>query len=267
MSKKPARPTGVLKGTNVVRSITGMPELRDPFVFKFPTRKEDAEDLAMKGLITELSKRYVQYEFVNHSRHLKEDGPDFDVMWNGNVAHVELTEYAPLKGPYESAKRVFTAEEMARGLEERVLVKNSNYARRGIKPMFLLLYVTDDAFYVTEEVLLLLAYYLQFHADIIFEAIFFVAFWPDGRPHMRMPFPHREDLRLRDMSHISKQQVINLDVSDSELIASDVGEQTITVRQNLPPGADLRLLPDSLKAHIPGFEALITELQKKNNRV
>src|SRR5436309_2289856 len=62
------------------------------------------------------------------------------------------------------------------------------------------------------------------------------------------------------MSHISKQQVINLDVSDSKLIASDVGEQTITVRQNLPPGADLRLLPDSLKAHIPGFEALITEL-------
>ena len=107
MSKKPARPTGVLKGTNVVRSITGMPELRDPFVFKFPTRKEDAEELAMKGLITELSKRYVQYEFVNHSRHPKEDGPDFDVMWNGNVAHVELTEYAPLKGPYESAKRVF----------------------------------------------------------------------------------------------------------------------------------------------------------------
>ena len=132
--------------------------------------------------------------------------------------------------------------------------------------MFLLLYVTDDAFYVTEEVLLLLAYYLQFHADIIFEAIFFVAFWPDGRPHMRMPFPHREDLRLRDMSHISKQQVINLDVSDSELIASDVGEQTITVRQNLPPGADLRLLPDSLKAHIPGFEALITELQSRLRR-
>jgi len=128
--KRPARPTGVLKGTNVVRTAGGMPEVREPFIFKFPTRKEDAEELAMKALVSELSKGYVAYRVDSYSKHPEEDGPDFDVVWNGAPGHVELTEYAPLKGPYETASRVFTVEEMARGLEERVLTKNRKYVKR-----------------------------------------------------------------------------------------------------------------------------------------
>lgn len=240
--------------------------MREPLIFKLPARKEEAEDFTMSALVRELSQGYagVPFKFDGYSRHPKEDGPDFDVTWNGQTAYVELTEYAPLRGPYETANRLFTVEEMARGLEERVLTKNANYTRRNMLPIFLLLYVTDDAFYVSEEVMLLLAHYLQFRQDLIFKAIFFVAFRaPEGRPHMRMPFPHRDDLRLRDMRGIAKQQVINANVSDRKIIHSDPSKQAITVRQYLPVGSDLSLLADSLKKQAPGLEALLVNQKKK----
>jgi|SRR5208337_2906911 len=240
-----------------------MPEIREPKVFKLPAGKEEAEESTMNALAAQLSKGYVPFRFDSYTRHPKEDGPDFDVIWNGSQAYVELTEYAPLRGPYEAASRLFTVEEMAKGLEERVVAKNENYKKRGMSPIFLLVYVTDDAFYVSEEVLILLAYYLQFHNDIIFEAVFFLAFWPDGRPHMRMPFPHYEDLRLRDMSRITKQQIINLDVLKREIIQSDPSKLEIVVRQYLPVGADLNLLADSLKEQAPGLKAVLAEQQKK----
>jgi len=81
---------------------------------------------------------------------------------------------------------------------------------------------------------------------------------------MRMPFPHREDLRLQNMSRISKQQVINLDVSHQKVIASDPNTKTITVRQYLPSGADLSLLADSLKAQTPELQAVLAKSHKKN---
>jgi hypothetical protein len=263
--KKPLRPTGTMKGANVAKTATGMPEIREPKVFKLPAGKEEAEEFTMNALAAELAKDYVPFRFDSYSRHPKEDGPDFDVIWNGTQAYVELTEYAPLGGPYEAAKRLFTVEEMARGLEERVVTKNKNYKKRGMSPIFLLVYVTDDAFYVSEEVLTLLAYYIQVHSDIIFEAVFFLAFWPDGRPHMRMPFPHREDLRLRDMSRIAKQQVANPDVLKQEIIQSDPAKLEIIVRQYLPVGIDLNLLADSLKGQVPGLKAFLAEQQKNKS--
>jgi hypothetical protein len=262
--KKPLRPTGTMKATQIAKTPAGMPEIRTPTVFKLPAGKEQAEEFTMNALTGELSKGYVPFRFDSYSRHPKEDGPDFDVIWNGSEAYVELTEYAPLGSrPYEAAKRLFTVQEMARGLEERVVDKNEKYTKRDMSPIFLLVYVTDDAFYVSEEVMILLAYYLQFHTDIIFKAVFFLAFWSDGRSHMRMPFPHYEDLRLRDMSRIAKQQVINPDAAKLKITQSDPTKLQITARQELPAGADPNLLADSLKELVPGLKAFLAEQQKK----
>lgn len=252
--KKTKRPTGTIKRINVINTPTGMPVVLPDEVFAFPHNKEDAEEVAMQALFRELQYGYVQYKFESYCRHPKEDGPDFDIVWNGKDAHVELVELAPLKGPYETAQRVFTVEEMANALVRLVHKKNEKYKARGYFPLFLLIYITDDAFYVAEDVLLVVAHMLQVGSPHVFEAVFFVSFWADKRAHMRMPYPHHENLLLLNTEPYLKKQVINPAAAEMKVVSRDPSTNSIVVRQYLPKGANLTEMVESVKAQLPGLE-------------
>lgn len=259
MSKKGKRPksVGSIKRINVVNSPSGMPLVLPPEVFSFPTDKDAAEEVAMKALFEELAHGYVPYHFESYRRHPKENGPDFDVTWNGKEAFVELTELAPLSGPYATARRVFTVKEMADALVGLVRSKNQKYEDRGYYPIFLLIYITDDAFYVAEEVLLVVAHMLQVGGKIVFDAVFFVSFWADGKPHMRMPYPHQENLLLLNIAPLVEMQVINPSSAEMKVISEDPQTNSIVIRQYLPKGAELSKLVDSIKNSLPGLEKVL----------
>lgn len=254
--KKP-KPTGSIKRLNIVNTPSGMPLVLPQQVFSFPQDKEEAEGVAMKALFEVLMLDYVQYKFESYRRHPKEDGPDFDVTWKGKEAFVELTELAPLSGPYSTAKRLFTVKEMADALIGLVEKKNKKYKGRGYSPLFLLIYITDDAFYVVEEVLLVVAHMLQVGNPIVFEALFFVSFWADGKPHMRMPFPHHENLLLLNIQPYLEKQVINPSSSEMRVVSKDPITNSIVVRHYLPKGADISKMVDSVKAMLPGLEKVL----------
>jgi hypothetical protein len=256
---KKGKPTGTIRSLNIVNTPSGMPLVLPEKAFSFPPSKDQAEEVAMKALHEELRLNYVQFKFDNYAKHPKEDGPDFDVIWDGQKAYVELTELAPLSGPYETARRVFTVKEMADLLVGLVEKKNSKYKDRGYSPLFLLIYVTDDAFYVAEEVLLVVAQMLQLISTLVFEGIFFVSFWADGRPHMRMPFPHHESLLLLDVQSYLEKQVINPSSSETKIVSTDPATNSIVVRQYLPRGAELSKLVDSVKAMLPGLEQALKD--------
>ena len=256
MSKKP-KPTGSIKRRNIINTPSGMPLLLPEEVFAFPQDKEAAEEVAMKALFEELKKDYVQFKFKTYCRHPKEDGPDFDVVWEKEGAFIELTELAPLSGPYTTAKRVFTVKEMAGLLVELVENKNRKYKNRGYSPLFLLIYITDDAFYVVEEVLLVVAHMLQIGSELVFEAVFFLSFWSDGKPHMRMPFPHHENLWLFNAQPYLEKQVINPSSAEMRIESVDPSTNSIVVRQYLPKGADISKMADSIKAMMPGLEKVL----------
>lgn len=252
--RQPARPAGTIRNAQVTQTADGMPVLLPHAIFSFPADKEAAEEIAMDGLASQLSHGYVPYSFQGWNRHSKQDGPDFDVIWNGSAAYVEATELAPLTGPYETAHRVFTVGEMSKILELLVLKKNAKYKDRGYTPVFLLLYVTDDAFYVAEEVLLVLAHRLQVGPQPIFEAVFFVSFWANGEAHMRMPFPHKDNLLLLNVDRFREQQVINPDITKYRVIEKNPATNSVTMRQYLPPGCDISMLVDSIKRQLPGLD-------------
>jgi len=259
MSKKRKRPkpVGSIKRVSVVNTPSGMPLVMPMQVFSFPTDKDAAEEVAMKALFDELAQGYVQYQFESFCRRPREDGPDFDAIWDGKAAFVELTELAPLCGPYATAQRVFTVREMADGLVALVRKKNQKYKTRGYYPIFLLIYITDDAFYVAEEVLLVVAHMLQVGEAIVFEAVFLVSFWADGKPHMRMPYPHQENLLLLNIAPLLQMQVINPDSQEARVISKDPHTNSIVIRQFLPEGAEISKLVDSTKATLPGLEKML----------
>lgn len=254
--KRP-RPTGSIKRINIVNTPSGMPLVLPQEIFSFPQDKEAAEEVAMKALFDVLMLDYVEYKFESYRRHPKEDGPDFDVTWNGKAAFAELTELAPLSGPYKTAKRLFTVKEMADALVELVEKKHKKYKDRGYFPLFLLIYITDDAFYVVDEVLLVVAHMLQVGNPIVFEAVFFVSFWADGKPHMSMPFPHHEKLLLLNIQSYLEKQVINPSSSEMKIVSKDPSTNSIVVRQYLPKGADISKMVDSVKAMLPGLEKVL----------
>ncbi len=247
-SKRPARPTGTITGRRVSQTSDGLPIVMPLEIFKFPSIKEDAELVAVNGLLSQL--QYVPYQFTLLGRHPHENGPDFDVTWNDKPAFVEVTELAPLTGPYRGARRVFTVGEMTEILENLIRKKHSIYAARGYRPVFLLIYVTDDAFYVAEEVLLTLAHCLQLGSPLTFEAVFFVSFWSDGRAHLRMPFPDPRNLAMLNIARLRDQQVINPDLTDSRIVSADPSGRTVTIRQYLPKGCDPSKLVESIKAQL-----------------
>lgn len=254
---KKYKPTGSIKQVNVANTPSGMPIVLPQEEFSFPQDKEAAEEVAMKALFEELKQDYVHYKFESYSRHPQEDGPDFNVSWDGKEAFVELTELAPLSGPYKTAKRVFTVKEMSDTLVGLAKTKFKKYKDRGFSPLFLLIYITDDAFYVVEEVLLVVAKALQVDPPTVFEAIFFVSFWANGKPHMSMMFPHHENLLSLNVEPYLEKQVINPASSQFKILSEDPNTNSIIVRQYLPAGADISKMVDSVKAKLPGLDILL----------
>lgn len=260
--KTSARPAGSVKSTPVGKTADGMPFILPQKVFSFPSEKQRAEEIAMRGLYDQLRIGHLPYNFSSYKAHPKQDGPDFNVVWNNGGAFVEITELAPLKGPYSTARRVFRVGEMAKLMASLVEKKNEKYKSRGYKPIFLLIYVTDDAFYVVEEVLQLLAKYLQIGKDLVFEAVFYLAFSADGVPHVRMPFPHDEELRFVNVERFANYQVINPDTAKYRVVEEDFARNILTIRQYLPEGAELSNLAPSVRLLLPGLEHVLAT--KKN---
>ncbi|MCH8491126.1 MAG: hypothetical protein LAT81_14525 [Oceanicaulis sp.] len=257
--RKSKRPSGSIKSRNIYSNNVGMPTIGPPRILKFPDEKNDAEAFAMYGLIFSLKGNHVPYFFDGANRYPSENGPDFEVQWNGRKAFLELTELAPLKGPYATAQRVFTVAEMASHLERLVENKNTLYSVREFKPLFLLIYVTDDAFYTSEEVLVVLCDTLSKRSDLIFEAIFFVQFHADGRPVMRMPYPPSIDTNKIDIEYLKQKQIINFDSREFDVLEEDPISKSIVIRQRLPLGSDVRKLVDSIKNEMPGLNDVIAK--------
>lgn len=260
--KRLRRPTGTIKDRNIQLLPSGMPVIGDPLVLKFPEDKEAAEEMAMRGLIAALRADEGPFRFSSFTRHPQPDGPDFEIEWNGHRGYIELTELAPLRGPYSTAKRVFTVAEMARCMEQAVNQKQQKYLARPHRPLFLLIYVTDDAFYITEEVLAVFAYRLRGRKDIIFEAVFYLAFWADGRPCVRVAYPLERDISQEYVERVLDQQVINPDTDQYRVIEEDPATNSLVIRQYLPRGADMNRLVDSIKAMLPGIDRILGEKSK-----
>ena len=139
-----------------------------------------------------------------------EDDFDFTVSSPNGPAYLELTEIAPLTGPYEQAPAKYKPYDFGKAILSGILEKSNRYPKNMGRDAFLLLYVTHWSFALSKTTLACLRYWLT-GQPTVFRAIF--TYEPldteEGVPHWLFPVPP-ELIGLFDPEQVRENVCLNL---------------------------------------------------------
>src|ERR1051325_10755313 len=157
-----AKPTGTIGHV----SVTSGPEGTRGHAFKqieFPKDKSEIEELIASRFVKQIASTPAPGGQVltmdNLARNCESDF-DFTVMTSAGQAYLELMEAAPLEGPYEQAPGGYRPYEYAKNVLATIGEKAVRYPKAGVKPIYLLVYITHWAFRLSDSAVNCLRYWL-----------------------------------------------------------------------------------------------------------
>jgi len=155
--KKVNKPTG-FTGPVKVTITPGNTELEFQ-KFQFPIHKEEIEEIVVKGFIRTINK--IGDLSVQKYEQNEQNDLDFNLYTNGGLKLLELMEVAPLEhlqGSYDKALDSYKGFDFAEYILKKIMKKSDHYS--GVKSnIFLLIYVTDWHFILSETTTALLQYW------------------------------------------------------------------------------------------------------------
>lgn len=139
----------------------------------FPTEKDDIESYIVSCFIGSAEKALGQHFFLSNPRKNELDDFDFSVTTPKGEGYLELMEVAPLElheGGHDAAPNVYNRYEMAQSIHSKVVEKSEKYPRDLSLELFLLLYVTNYKFRLTNTTMKILAYFCH-NSSLRFDVI------------------------------------------------------------------------------------------------
>lgn len=115
----------------------------------YPTEKAEIESQIIGSFISSMNKNLAvsgEEFFLSNPKQNQENNIDFTVKSPNGLAHLELIEIAPLKGPYATAPSSYKPYEFAKAILAGIKKKSDHHAGTQWQDIFLLLYVTHWSF-------------------------------------------------------------------------------------------------------------------------
>jgi hypothetical protein len=127
----------------------------------FPRTKEEVEAVIVSGFLRSAQSRQLLPPTARAIQNCQDDF-DFTLTGCGNGKHLELMEIAPLehlRGTYDEAPTSYRPYDFAAYILEKLKGKSARYASSAGDALFLLMYVTDWRFTLSETVIALLQFW------------------------------------------------------------------------------------------------------------
>lgn len=181
-----------------------------------PDGKAEREHLIAKCFVNSLSGSAEFGIAILNFEQLPQADYDFKVVTQDGDRFLELTEFAPLAGPYADAEMANVGE-TADQICNAIAKKSAHYRASGT-PVILLVYVTHYAFQPEEYVFWLVEHYLR-KSQPRFEEVFFLVPRTQGPGELRLLHPTiGRDLSAREIEDYRKKGFVNADLSHSWII-------------------------------------------------
>lgn len=172
------KPTGISGSVSIGTEKDGTPLHRyEPF--EFPADKRECEVFIAKVFLEAMAKSpaldgtKLQMSKLNQN---PEQGLDFSVVVNGIAAELELTEVAPLTGPYKNTPPMYTVGDYVAWVMAKIEEKAGKYrSAKSTTPIYLLTYITHGPFMPWRGAVDSVRYHLRRLPDCPFAAVFFHA--------------------------------------------------------------------------------------------
>lgn len=256
--KPPRKPTGTITGHSIDLTPGEDARLESLGQFKLPEDKNAAETVVLSKMLS------VSASFLppvdTFKKFPTDHGPDFILnMIDRSESFAELLEIAPLKrGGYETASRVRNLGDFIDHIVEQVKIKETKYRDKPFKPIYLVLYVSDERFSPDPTQTKAIRNALNSIHLSAFEALYLVLFAYDGCPTVVLMRPFKNEFSRNEMRRLRKGQMIVADRTTAEVLQTnwDGDRFDTTVRMYLPPGADMSAykIGKTLTGQIPGVD-------------
>jgi hypothetical protein len=213
-SKIPHRkPTGEINAHSMTIAKGSDAQIDPVHTFKLPENKNLAETIVMEKIqgICHL------FDFLppiyGFEKFPTDHGPDFILkMIDSSVAYAELVEIAMLgSGGYRSADRVRIFGDYLDHVVNEYKKKQEKYLTRNYKPIYLIMYASDDRFIPDIKEILAIRFELNKLKNSVFISVFFLAISYDGSPGPFIVMPFRKQLTRNEVRIMRKKQMVRPD--------------------------------------------------------
>jgi len=221
------KPTGKLGPYKVQIDTKGNPQGNlEPI--KFPAGKDDIEEHIVEKFIISGKKKFKESFFISQPQKNELDDFDFQVRTPKGTAFLELMEIAPLElneGGYDKASKSYDCYEFANYIFSKFKIKSDKYPNNLSTELYLLLYITDFKFSLSETTIHLLRFFC-FREALKFDVIFLYSPLDENEGNVDWLYPlAEEDFEGFDPEkYRGKFKVINLDLEEGKIIRGDQPE-------------------------------------------
>lgn len=240
--KQPRKPTGEIRHRELSIKPGEKPSLSEMMMFKLPEDKNAAETVIMDKLFSHVGGAPFLPRITSYQKFPDDHGPDFNLTLAGNLpAYAELTEIAILKGPYSKAARVRNRGDYIDHVVALVAEKERIYGATDFRPIYLVIYVSDEVFSPDIPTTRLLRREVNLMPPSCFEGIFLVLFAHNGDATIVNLRPDNDLMPRNEARMLRRGQMVFPDLSMAKIISDkSLGNQIdTTVRVFLPPGTDM----------------------------
>jgi hypothetical protein len=239
--KPPRKPTGQIRHRELSFTPGKKPELTPVMTFKLPEEKNAAESVVMGKLFSHVGRAVFLPRIHSFEKFPTDHGPDFKLTLAEGPAFAELTEIALLTGPYATALRVRNTGDYIDHVVALVKEKERIYREADFKPIYLVIYVSDEVFSPDVPTTMALRKAINSMPPSCFEGIFLVLFAHKGDSTIVKIRPEVETLTRNEARSIRRKQMVFPDLSQAKIVHdASVGNQIdTTVRVYMPKGTDM----------------------------
>ena len=167
------KPTG--KSGPISAKITKSGEFTASFEkIQFPDDKDEIESYVVSCFVDSGKEKFGKYFFISDPKKNTLDDFDFLVTTPKGNAYLELMEIAPLelyRGGYKDAPNCIDRYDISKFVHSKILEKSEKYPNKLSKELYLLLYVTDYKFSLSDVSRHILSYFC-YKSSIKFDVIF-----------------------------------------------------------------------------------------------
>ena len=194
---------------------------------------------------------------ISFTKFPKEEGPDFNIAFSdGSNGYAEITEIAPLMGPYQEAPRFINVGQYIQHVKKLVMRKCRIYNSRKLSPIILILYVSHDTFIPTPEIAEAISYNISHLNSNPFLSITLTLFGYDGNPLVVQLLPSPIHLYSKQYNAIEHKSMGLTSTADMEVVKGGMnkdGYVDAVVRFKFPEGTPSEVVQQYLNGeNIPG---------------
>ncbi|MDD3002644.1 MAG: hypothetical protein PHS06_02115 [Candidatus Shapirobacteria bacterium] len=182
-------------GSNGIIRIHINKKSNDFIKIKLPENKVDIEKLFATRFLQVIKEKkwFKKYENTNLSPN-QENDLDFIVNFTCET-YLELMEIAPLdyfKTDFENAPNLYYDYDFAKYILEKIIKKSNKYKSIKDRPIYLLLYITDWKFLLSDTVISLLQYWLA-EGNHSFTEIYYITYTIDDSNDLFLIYPTEKE--------------------------------------------------------------------------